>query len=468
MAKPDAPRVEMRCQAPARRGGNFQEVALGYNREEAQREAGRCLGCKRPLCVTGCPVEVPIPAFIAAIGADDLEGALGIVKSANSLPAICGRVCPQENQCEGRCILNARGNPVAIGRLERFVADHFLARERTGDPAPGSGAPAHSRRKVACIGSGPASLTAAGYLAARGVSAHVFEALHDVGGVLVYGIPEFRLPKKSVVQRELAALRALGVEFYTNWVGGKTAGIKDLFARGYEAVFVGVGAGLPKFFEAPGENLNGVLSANEYLTRINLGRAYDFPAYDTPVYPGRRVTVFGAGNVAMDAARSALRMGAEDVRIVYRRTRAEMPARREELEHALEEGVLLEELAAPVRFLGDSRGNLRGARLQIMELGEPDASGRRGPRPKTGSFRELETDLAVIALGTQANRVLLEETPEIRLDRRGYIAVDENSQTSIPGVYAGGDIVTGAATVIMAMGAGRAAAKSIARRMGLE
>lgn len=466
MAKPGAPRVEMRCQDPARRIGNFQEVALGYSREEAGLEAARCLRCKRPRCVNGCPVEVPVPDFIAAICAGDLEGALKSIKSTNSLPAICGRVCPQENQCEGECILNARGNPIAIGRLERFVADWFLA--RMDGSAAGRSVPADSGHKVACIGGGPASLTAAGYLAARGVTAHVFEALHDVGGVLIYGIPEFRLPKEGVVQKELAALRGLGVEFYPNWVGGKTVTIRNLFDQGYEAVFVGVGAGLPKFFDVPGENLNGVLSANEYLTRVNLGRAYAFPAYDTPVFPGRKVTVYGAGNVAMDAARSALRMGADSVRIVYRRTRAEMPARREELEHALEEGVLLEELTAPVHFLGDAQGNLSGVRLQIMELGEPDSSGRRSPRPRAGVFAELETDLAIIALGTAANRVLLEATPELRLNRRGYIEVDENSQTSIPGVYAGGDIVTGAATVIMAMGAGRNAAKAIARRLRLE
>jgi glutamate synthase (NADPH/NADH) small chain len=468
MAEPIAPRVEMRCQDPALRIGNFREVALGYNREEARAEAGRCLNCKRPLCVGGCPVEVPIPQFIAAICADDLEGALKILKSANSLPAICGRVCPQENQCEGKCILKARGNPVAIGRLERFVADRFLASgPEAGKGLSAASRPADSRLKVACIGGGPASITAAGYLASRGAAAHVFEALHEVGGVLVYGIPEFRLPKKDVVRRELAALREEGVEFHPNWVGGKTFSLKDLFARGYQAVFVGVGAGLPLFFDVPGENLNGVLSANEYLTRINLGRAYDFPEYDTPVHTGRKVTVYGAGNVAMDAARSALRMGADSVRLVYRRTRAEMPARREELEHALEEGVILEELTAPAHFLGDAQGNLRGVRLQIMELGEPDASGRRGPRPVAGAFRDLETDLAVIALGTGANRVLLEETPELKLNGRGYIQVDENSETSIPGVYAGGDIVTGAATVILAMGAGRKAAKIIAGRLGL-
>jgi glutamate synthase (NADPH/NADH) small chain len=457
-------RVPMRCQDAGERIKNFREVALGYSKEEAVAEAGRCMNCKRPLCVSGCPVEVPISAFIAALKQGDIESAFRIIKSTNSLPAICGRVCPQENQCEGKCILNAKHNPIAIGRLERYVADYFLFSESgwQSQAAPDTGL------KVACIGGGPSSITVAGYLALRGVRVSVFEALHEMGGVLVYGIPEFRLPKQSVVHKELNALRSLGVEFNPNWVGGKTVSIPYLFQQGYKAVFIGVGAGLPRFFDVEGETLNGVLSANEYLTRINLGRAYDFPEYDTPVYPGRKVTVYGAGNVAMDAARCALRMGAESVRIVYRRTRAEMPARQEELEHALEEGVQIEELAAPVKFEGDEQGSLKAVRLQVMELGEPDASGRRSPQAREGEFRTLDTDLAVIALGTQANRVLLEETPELKLNKRGYIEVDENNQTSMPGVYAGGDIVTGAATVIMAMGAGRKAAKSIAVRLGLE
>ncbi len=467
MANPKATRVDMRCQDPAARIKNFNEVALGYSPAEAQQEAARCLNCKNPKCVSGCPVEVPIPQFISAISKGDLDEAFRVIKFTNSLPAICGRVCPQENQCEGNCILNAKGNPVAIGRLERFVADHFIALDACNQTGNITCRLTDPDAKVACIGGGPASITVAGYLAARGVKVSVFEALHEMGGVLVYGIPEFRLPKFGVVQKELAALSELGVEFYTNWVGGKTIRIKELFDQGYKAVFVGVGAGLPKFFDVPGENLNGVLSANEYLTRINLGRAYDFPNYDTPVYLGRNVTVFGAGNVAMDAARCALRMGAESVRIVYRRTKAEMPARHEELEHAIEEGVLLEELVAPVKFEGDEKGNLQAVTLQLMELGEPDASGRRSPQPKAGAFKTVQTDLAVIALGTQANRVLLEETPELKLNKRGYIEVDENGETSMPGVYAGGDIVTGAATVIRAMGAGRRAAKSIAARIGV-
>ncbi|MDR1490025.1 MAG: NADPH-dependent glutamate synthase [Desulfovibrio sp.] len=462
-AKEIKTRVPMRCQDAGTRIGNFEEVALGYSEEEARFEAGRCLQCKKPLCVAGCPVEVPIPEFIGAVASGDPEAAYRIIASTNSLPAICGRVCPQENQCEGRCILNAKKNPLAIGRLERYVADLFLARGGPGEkrePAPG--APA-----VACIGGGPASITAAGYLAARGAKVTVFEALHEMGGVLVYGIPEFRLPKRDVVQKELSALADLGVEFRLNWVAGKTVSLKSLFEQGYKAVFVGIGAGLPKFFGIPGENLIGVLSANEYLTRLNLGRAYDFPNHDTPVYQGRKVTVYGAGNVAMDAARCALRMGAQNVRIVYRRTRAEMPARAEELEHAVEEGVILEELAAPVSFAGNDQGCLVSVTLQEMELGEPDASGRRSPVPKAGSLRELKTDLAIVALGTEANRILLEETPEIKLNRRGYIEVDERYETSVPGVFAGGDIVTGAATVIMAMGAGRSAAKQIAENLGL-
>ncbi|MDR2826412.1 MAG: NADPH-dependent glutamate synthase [Deltaproteobacteria bacterium] len=456
-------RVPMPCQDPKVRITNYSEVALGYSHENALSEAGRCLQCKKPKCVSGCPVEVPINRFIGALANDNLEEAYKIIKSTNSLPAICGRVCPQENQCEGECILNAKGNPVAIGRLERYVADYFLA-------APGAAAvckPKNPNLKVACIGGGPASITVAGYLATRGVQVTVFEALHEMGGVLVYGIPEFRLPKQGVVQKELAGLADCGVEFKTNWVGGKTITIDTLFAQGYKAVFIGVGAGLPKFFEVPGENLNGVLSANEYLTRLNLGRGYAFPAYDTPAFTGRKVTVYGAGNVAMDAARSALRTGAEKVSIVYRRTKAEMPARKEELEHAEEEGVLFEELAAPLEFFGDAAGQLNGVKLQVMELGEPDASGRRSPEPKAGAFRTLETDLAVIALGTQANRVLLEVTPELALNKRGYIAVNEKGETAIPNVFAGGDIVTGAATVIKAMGAGRTAAKAIAERLGL-
>ncbi len=463
-----APRVDMPCQPPAVRARNFSEVALGYTREQALTEAGRCLQCKKPLCRSGCPVEVEIKDFIAALAMEDIQGAYAIIKRTNSLPAVCGRVCPQENQCEGKCVLNAKGQPVAIGRLERYVADWFMnddaCRQITGQPACQF---TDDSLKVACIGSGPSSTTAAGYLAGLGVKVTVFEALHEVGGVLTYGIPEFRLPKELVVQREIMAMKDLGVEFMTNWVGGRTISVDDLFAQGYKAVFIGVGAGLPRFLDVPGENLIGVYSANEYLTRVNLGRAYAFPDYDTPVFPGRKVTVFGGGNVAMDAARTALRLGAEEVRIVYRRAREEMPCRHEELEHAEEEGVILDLLAGPLGFKGDDNGFLKSVTIQNMELGEPDASGRRSPKPIPGSVRELETDLAVVAVGTRSNPVLLEATPGLKLNRRGYVEVDENGETSIPNVFAGGDIVTGAATVILAMGAGRVAAKTIAKRLGI-
>ncbi len=459
-------RVAMPCQPAEERVKNFDEVALGYAPGQALQEAKRCLQCKKAGCVTGCPVEVPIPQFIKAVVEGDLPKAYEIIKSTNSLPAVCGRVCPQESQCEGGCILMAKGEPIAIGRLERFVADTYLASSAC-QSLLGSGECAFPDPdiKVACIGSGPASLTVAGYLAARGISVTVFEALHEVGGVLIYGIPEFRLPKEQIVGAEVAVLKTLGVEFRTNWVGGKTIQVQELLDHGYKAVFIGVGAGLPQFLNVPGENFTGVFSANEYLTRVNLGRAYDFPNFDTPTFMGRNVTVYGGGNVAMDAARTALRLGAESVRIVYRRTRDEMPARLEELEHAEEEGVILELLCSPKRFMGDDAGKLTAVELERMQLGEPDASGRRRPEP-TGQLYTLPTDLAVIAVGTRANPVLLEATEGLRLNKRGYIEADENGETSMPNVFAGGDIVSGAATVILAMGAGRTAAKEIAKRLG--
>ena len=462
-----AKRVPMPCQPAEERIKNFREVALGYSPGQAMEEAKRCLQCKKPLCVGGCPVEVDIPGFIKCIVDGDLPKAYEVIKRTNSLPAVCGRVCPQENQCEGKCILNAKGQPVAIGRLERFVADSYLTssacqallgKEECALTDP--------NLKVACIGSGPSSITVAGYLASLGISVTVFEALHEVGGVLVYGIPEFRLPKQDIVGAEVAVLKQLGVEFVTNYVGGKTVQVQELLDQGYQAVFIGVGAGLPKFLDIPGENLIGVFSANEYLTRVNLGRAYEFPLFDTPTYLGRNVTVFGAGNVAMDAARTALRLGAESVSIVYRRTRDEMPARHEELEHAEEEGVKLEVLCAPLAFAGDENGRLTAVELQRMELGDPDASGRRSPKPVPGNTFTLPTDLAVIAVGTNANPVLLDATPGLALNKWGYIEADENGETSISNVFAGGDIVSGAATVILAMGAGRTAAKEIARRLG--
>ena len=453
------PRHEMPCQEPQERIKNFKEVALGYTAEMAHDEATRCLQCKKPLCRTGCPVDIPIPEFIHQVVEGNIDEASRIIHSASSLPAVCGRVCPQEKQCEGRCILGKKGQPVAIGRLERYVADHASSEE-----VP---AIARTGRRVACIGSGPSSITCAGYLARLGVDVTVYEGLHEAGGVLIYGIPAFRLPK-DVVARELDSLRAMNVDIRLNYVGGRTVTPQGLLADGFDAVFIGVGAGLPHFLNVPGENCNGVFSANEYLTRVNLGRAHSFPDYDTPVAHGKHVTVFGAGNVAMDAARTALRLGAETVHIVYRRTRAEMPARGEEIEHALEEGVQLLELSAPVRFLVGEDGRVHGVELQRMELGEPDASGRRRPHPVEGQNYVLDTDLAIVALGTRPNPLLISSTPDLALNEKGYIKVDENGETSIPNVYAGGDIVTGAATVILAMGAGRRAAQSIARKMGLE
>lgn len=466
--KTAAPRVEMPCQPADVRARNFGEVALGYTREMAMQEASRCLQCKKPLCMKGCPVEVPIRDFIGEVARGNFDAAYRIIKSTNSLPAVCGRVCPQENQCEGQCILKAKGQPVAIGRLERFVADTYIATTAC-EQVTGTNACAMpvAGKKVACIGSGPSSLTCAGVCAAAGLKVDVFEALHEPGGVLIYGIPAFRLPK-SVVATEVDGLRLSGVDFHLNSVGGRTVMVEEL-CKSYDAVFIGVGAGLPIFLGVPGENLVGVFSANEYLTRVNLGRAYDFPAHDTPAFPGRRVTVFGAGNVAMDAARTALRMGAESVHIVYRRTKAEMPARREEIEHAEEEGVKFEMLAAPVRFNGDAEMRLQSVTLQKMELGEPDASGRRRPVPVEGQTYDLETDLAIVALGTRSNPILLDATRGLELTERGYIKVNEETgETSIPNVFAGGDIVTGAATVILAMGAGRRAGQEIVRRLTSE
>lgn len=454
------PRTDMPCQDPAERIKNFDEVALGYTDEMAKAEASRCLQCKKPLCSLGCPVEVAIPEFIAEIVKGDLCAAYDVIKATNSLPAVCGRVCPQEKQCEGACILSKKGDAVAIGRLERYVADKALC----SNIVPNKIIPQSPEVKIACIGAGPASLTCASYLAGKGAKVTLFEGLHEPGGVLVYGIPNFRLPK-TIVCQELDNLKAQNVEIKTNWVGGTTVTVDSLFAEGYKAIFVGVGAGLPYFLDIPGENLIGVFSANEYLTRANLGRSYDFPNYDTPNYAGKNVTVFGAGNVAMDAARTAKRMGAENVYIVYRRSRAEMPARHEEIEHAFEEGVELLSLAAPINFAGNEEGRLCSVTLQKMELGEPDESGRRSPCVIEGSEFVLPTDLAIIALGTRPNPLFINATPILNLNKKGYIVVDQESgETSIPNVFAGGDIVTGAATVILAMGAGRKAGSVIAKR----
>ena len=450
------------------RNKNFSEVALGYSKEEAMAEAARCLQCKKPLCQKGCPVEIDIKSFVKHLADGDIPSAYRVIKETNALPAVCGRVCPQESQCEGSCILGKKYEPVAIGRLERFVADTFDS-DSACEMITGHTACAlpNDQFKVACIGSGPSSLTVAGYLAARGVPVTVYEALHEVGGVLVYGIPEFRLPK-SIVAREVGALWSKGVTFQPNYVGGKTVTVDDLFEDGYDAVFIGVGAGLPWFLNIPGENLVGVYSSNEYLTRINLGRAYDFPNHDTPAPKARNVAVVGGGNVAMDAARTALRLGAENVYITYRRTQDEMPARLEELHHAIEEGVQLELLTSPIAINGDENSRVKSMTLQVMELGEPDDSGRCRPVAVEGKTKELEVDMVILAVGTGANPVLLEATPGLDLSKRGYIVTNaETGETSIPNVYAGGDIAGGSATVISAMGAGRRAAKTIADKLGV-
>lgn len=460
------PRTPMPHQPADERVRNFNEVALGYTPEDARREAERCLQCKKPLCREGCPVEIDIRGFIARVAEDDVPGAYEVIRKYNSLPAVCGRVCPQENQCEGRCILGKKGEPVAIGRLERYVADAFAASDACEEiTGKRECVMLRDDLKVACIGAGPASLTVAGYLASRGIGVTVYEALHEAGGVLVYGIPEFRLPK-AIVARELDGLRELGVDIVCNWVGGKTVTIQDLLDEGYDAIFIGVGAGLPRFMSIPGENLVGVFSANEYLTRVNLGRGYDFPNHDTPVFKAEHVAVIGAGNVAMDAARTALRMGAEKVSIVYRRSEDEMPARREEIEHAVEEGVRLRCLCGPLSFNGDDKGRMESITVQKMCLGEPDESGRCRPVSVEGETETIPCDMAIIAVGTRPNPILLEATPELGLNDWGYVQVDsETGETSLRNVFAGGDIVTGSATVISAMGAGRRAAREIARRL---
>ncbi|MGB4070146.1 MAG: NADPH-dependent glutamate synthase [bacterium] len=448
----------MPVQDPGERINNFNEVTLGYSEEVAVAEAQRCLECKKAGCVKGCPVEINIPAFIAAIKERDFKGAIAEIKGKNNLPAVCGRVCPQENQCEKYCVLGRKGEPVAIGRLERFVADLELADDSNGismEVAPPTG------KKVAVVGSGPAGLTAAADLAKMGHAVTVFEALHVPGGVLMYGIPEFRLPKE-IVQKEIDKIKDLGVDFRVNYVIGKLDSVKELLANGYDAVFVGTGAGLPYFMNIPGENLNGVYSANEFLTRTNLMKAYKFGEYQTPIKVGKRVAVIGAGNVAMDAARCALRLGAEETYIVYRRSEKEMPARLEEIEHAREEGVKFILLTSPVEFHGDENYNLTAMTCIKYELGEPDSSGRRRPIPVAGSEFKMEVDNAVLALGQGPNPLVPATTPGLEVSKKGTIVVDEETgATSIPGVFAGGDIVTGAATVIEAMGAGKRAARAI-------
>ena len=455
MSEVKIPRQAMPEQPASERRHNFKEVPLGYTPEMASKEASRCIQCKKPGCVDGCPVGIDIPGFIKPIAAGDMEASVAKLAERTALPAVCGRVCPQESQCEEKCVLGKKGEPVAIGRLERYAAD--WARESNHNVIPPKAAA--TGKKVAVVGSGPASLTVAGDLILKGHEVTVFEALHQPGGVLVYGIPEFRLPK-AIVQRECDALATLGVKFELNAVIGRIKTIDELL-EDHDAVFIAVGAGTPTMLGISGENLVGVFSANEYLTRSNLMKAYLFPQYDTPMYQGKKVAVFGAGNVAMDAARSALRLGAEDVKIVYRRSRDEIPARAEEVHHAEEEGVEMCLLSAPLEFLGDDQSRLTGVRLQKMELGEPDSSGRRRPVPIKGSEYTIDISLAVVAVGTAANPLITSTTPGLAVNKWGHIEADENGKTKKTGVWAGGDIVTGAATVILAMGAGRLAADSM-------
>lgn len=450
-------RQPMPEQEAAVRARNFEEVPTGQSPEVAMKEAARCIQCKNPACVQGCPVGVDIPGFISFVKEGDFTQAISKVWEKNGLPAVCGRVCPQELQCEGKCILGKKGDPVAIGNLERFVADYERKNKKAKLPekAPSTG------KKVAVVGSGPSGLTVASDLILKGHDVTIFEAFHKPGGVLVYGIPEFRLPKE-IVFSEVAGLESLGAKLECNAVIGRTVSLDELFEEGYDAIFLGVGAGLPTFLRIPGENLIGVFSANEYLTRSNLMKAYMFPEYDTPVIKGKNVITLGAGNVAMDAARTALRLGAETSRIVYRRSRAEVPARAAEVHHAEEEGVEFFFLTSPVEFKGDENGRLTTMTGLKMELGEPDASGRRRPVPVEGSEFDLECDLAIIAVGAGANPLLTQSTDGLELNKWGYIVADERTgKTSKKAVWAGGDIVTGSATVILAMGAGREAANSI-------
>ncbi len=455
--KEKIPRQPMPEQDPKERSKNFKEVPFGYTPEIAQKEASRCLQCKKPKCIEGCPVGVKIPEFINLIAEGDYIGAAKKLKEDNSLPAVCGRVCPQESQCESLCILGKKDDPVAVGRLERFAADYERAQGTVDLPD----IPPPTGKKVAVVGSGPAGLTLAGDLIKFGHQVTIFEALHKPGGVLVYGIPEFRLPK-AIVDAEVDYLKRLGVEIKYNYVIGKILTVDELFEMGYDAVFLGVGAGLPVFMNIPGENLCGIYSANEYLTRSNLMKAYLFPEYDTPIALGKNVAVIGGGNVAMDSARTALRLGADNVHIVYRRSKTELPARAEEVHHAEEEGVQFKFLTAPVRYIGNESGWVVGMECIQMELGEPDDSGRRRPVPIEGSNFTLDVDLAVVAIGTGANPIITGTVPNLELNKWGYIVADDaTGKTSREGVYAGGDIVTGAATVILAMGAGRNSSQAV-------
>ena len=454
MANMSLKKNEMPVQEPSVRKNNFGEVALGYTAEQAIDEAKRCLGCKNMPCVSGCPVSISIPEFIAHVATGEFEKAYEVISRSSSLPAVCGRVCPQESQCEKHCVRGIKGEPVAIGRLERFVADYH-----NGHASATAERPAPNGHRVAVVGSGPAGLTCAGDLAKKGYSVTVFEALHVAGGVLVYGIPQFRLPKE-IVAKEVKTLESLGVEICTDSVVGRLMSIDELFDEGYEAVFIGSGAGLPRFMGIEGENLKGVYSANEFLTRINLMKAY-LDDSQTPVYRAKRVAVVGGGNVAMDAARCALRLGAEEVSIVYRRSMEELPARREEVEHAEEEGVIFRLLTNPKRILRGENGFVSGIECVEMELGEPDVSGRRRPVPKAGSEFTLDVDSVIMAIGTSPNPLIKSTTEGLETARFGGIIADEMGRTSRRRVYAGGDAVTGAATVILAMGAGKTAAQAI-------
>jgi len=464
-------------QSPEERIKNFNEVALGYSKETAIAEAKRCLQCKKPTCIDGCPVGINIPKFIKYTAEGRFDEGIASLKEQNSLPAICGRVCPQERQCEKTCVLGKKHEPVAIGRIERFLADWEYANSNlkiqtspNSPTVPTEGTKnttpslmnnhVKNGKKVAIVGSGPASLTCAGELVKMGYSVTVFESLHIPGGVLSYGIPEFRLPKE-IVRREIEYLQKLGVEIKCNCLIGKTFTVEDLFSKGYSAVFIGTGAGLPNFMNIPGENLNGVYSANEFLTRVNLMKAYKFPEYDTPVKVGKKVVTVGAGNVAMDAARTALRLGAEESYIVYRRSEAEIPARLEEVHHAKEEGIKFELLTNPVRIIGDEKGWVKKVVCQRQKLGEPDASGRRRPIPIEGSEFEIDADIVIMAIGTSPNPLVPNTTKGLKVGKHGIIEVDSSGRTSLKYVYAGGDITTGAATVIEAMGAGKKAAKAI-------
>ena len=460
MANMSLKKVAMPEQDPNVRNKNFDEVALGYTKEMAMEEATRCLNCKNKPCVGGCPVNVPIPEFIAKVAEGDFEGAYEVITSENALPAICGRVCPQENQCEGKCVRGIKGEPVGIGRMERFVADWHMANAK-----PAEVRIEKNGKKVAVVGCGPAGITCAGELIKKGYDVTVFEALHKPGGVLSYGIPEFRLPK-DLVAKEIETVEKLGVDIETNVIVGRSVTIDELIEDGYEAVFVGSGAGLPRFLNIPGENHLGVYSANEFLTRVNLMKGYKFPECPTPVKVGKRVAVVGAGNVAMDAARTAKRLGAEEVYIVYRRSEEEAPARLEELHHAKEEGIIFKFLKYPVAIIANEDGWVSQMEIVKQELGEPDESGRRSPHPIEGSNYDIDVDTVIIAIGQSPNPLIRQTTPGLETQKWGGIIVDEDTmKTSKDGVYAGGDTVTGAATVILAMGAGKKAAAAIDKQL---